>query len=784
MIRFKRIYYLLFIIVVLLGYTLFSTYNDLKNKTITEFNAQQALLAKQAAGSIEKHFSHYMLDITGLSEISFIAALNGPGKELLHAFYNKHAHEIQALTRVDENGRILYTVPYNESAIGSDISGQAHIRHIIETREPVVSEVFTAVQGFRTVACHVPVFEGLTFKGTLAVLIPFHLLTEEFMKDINTGRDGYAWVISRKGVVLYSPIPGQADKTVFEIYRDAPSVISMAREMMSGKHGNTRYSVDRAQPDGIEKTAMQAVYYPIHLGNTFWSIVVASPEKEILSTMAGFRNKLLVIALLFAAAASMYSFFIIRARTILKEEKKRRQTEAALLESEKKYRTILDDIEDGYFEVDIRGNLIFFNNAMCHILGYSRSELMGKNNREFMDTANATKVYQAFNKVFVTEKAIKEFDWEVIPKNGARRHIDTSVSLMKDSEGRKTGFRGIMRDISERRLAEEKMREYKNRYQALFDRSLDCVFVHDFKGRFIDANEAAINMLGYDGKDLPGLSVKDILRRDQFVLAADVLKDLQESGFQKKLTGFKLKHKNGQTVDVETKSAVIYKEGKPYAIQGIARDITEKLKMEAQFQQARKLEAIGTLAGGIAHDFNNILTAILGNTEMARYVLPENSRAAAHINRVYQAGIRARDLVKQILAFSRQADYDLEIIKIQDVVKEAITFLRASIPTTIDIRQDIHPDCGPIKGDPTQIHQIIMNLCTNAYHAMRETGGVMRIALSQTEARPENPAMGNPSPPHAWVRLEVSDTGTGIDGDALEKIFDPYYPESRVKRTF
>jgi PAS domain S-box-containing protein len=520
---------------------------------------------------------------------------------------------------------------------------------------------------------------------------------------------------------------------------------------------------------------MQAVYYPIHLGNTLWSIAVASPEKEILSTMAGFRNKLLIIALLFAVAGSMYSFFIIRAKTILKEEKKRRQTEMALLESEKKYRTILDDIEDGYFEVDIRGSLTFFNNAMCKILGYTPSELTGKNNREFMDTENAAKVYQAFNKVFITEKAMKALDWEVIQKNGARRHVDASVSLVKDAAGLKTGFRGIIRDISERRQAEEKMREYKNRYQALFDRSLDCVFVHDFKGKFIDANEAAITMLGYDRNNLPRLSVKDILQPDHFPLAAEVLKDLQESGTQKKVTVFRLKHKHGQTVVVETKSAVIYKEGKPYAIQGIARDITEKLKMEAQFHQARKIEAIGILAGGIAHDFNNILTVILGNAEMAQYVLPENNPAADHVHQIYQAGFRARDLVKQILAFSRQADQDMKIIKIQDVVKEALAFLRASIPTTIDIMQDIHSDCGPILADPTQIHQIIMNLCTNAYHAMRATGGVMRIVLSNSEAVKIRPETEGPARPGAFVLLEVSDTGTGIHPESLGKIFDPYY---------
>lgn len=765
MIRFKRIYGLLFIIVTLLGYTLFSIYRDLKTQTITEFNTQQALLAHQTSAGIERHFGHYLMDLSGLAEISAIVNLTGPGKELMHGFHMKHAHEIQAVSRIDENGRLLYTAPYNEGVIGSDISRQAHVRQIMDTRKPVVSEVFTAVQGYRTIACHVPVFEGLTFKGSLAVLIPFRLVAEEFMKGINIGRSVQAWVISRKGVILYSPQAGQAGQSIFDVYRDSPSLIDMAREMTAGKQGEAWYAAAGNQGNG-GSVAHQAVYCPIRLGSTFWSIAISAPEKAILSTMTGFRNKLVLIALLFVAAASMYSFFIIRARTVLKEEKKRRQAEAALLESEKKYRTILEEIEDGYFEVDLRGNMTFFNNAICHILGYSRSELVEKNNREFMDAETGKKVFETFNNVYQTGKPFKGFDWEVIQKDGTRRHLDTAISLLRDPSGRVTGFRGIARDITERKQAEAAMHEYKNRYQALFDRSLDCVFIHDFKGNFIDANEAAIHMLGYDRKYLPKLAIKDILSEDQFPLAAEVLKDLQAFGFHKNLAGFKLKHKSGRIVEVETKSAVIHKDGKPFAIQGIARDVTEKRKMEAQFHQSQKMEAIGTLAGGIAHDFNNILTVMLGNAEMASHVLPEASPATPYIRQVHLAGIRARDLVRQILAFTRQTDHDLKTVALQDIVKEAATFLRSSIPTTIDIRLDIQPDCPPILADPTQIHQILMNLCTNAYHAMRESGGTLSITLHRAN---------NGGADGDVVRLEISDTGTGIRPEVLDRIFDPYY---------
>jgi PAS domain S-box-containing protein len=775
MVKFKRRYILLSGMILLSGIMFISVYHTVKNQTITEFNTQQMLLAKQAAKSIEKYFHYYFLDLSFFSEISYISCLNRQGEELLDTFYKKHSDEILAVTRVSADGHILYTAPFNEKAIGADISNQKHIQTIIKTQKPVVSDVFEAVQGYPTVAYHVPVFNNGKFNGSLCVLIPFKNLAEAFLKNIKTGENGYAWVISEEGVELYCPVPGHIGKSIFETFGKFPSVISMAKKMIQGNQGITTYSYNKRRSEHIEEVTKHAVYFPIQLDNTFWSIVVSTPEKEVLSTMIGFRNRLIMIIALLMAVAAFLSYYVLQTRTLLKEEKNRRLTEKALLESEKKYRTILDEIEDGYFEVDIKGNLTFFNDSLCKIVDYSRSELMKMNNRDFMDAENSKKVYQAFNAVFTTGIASKGIDWELIQKDGTRRQLDTSVSLIKDADGKKCGFRGIVRDISDRKLTEEKMREIKGRYQALFDRSLDCVFIHDFKGNFIDGNEAALKMMGYTQKELSSLKISKIISRDQFSIAARVRRELEKTGKQKGVSIFRLKHKDGHSVDVETKSSVIFRQGKPYAIQGIARDITGKKKMESQLRQAQKMEAIGTLAGGIAHDFNNILSAILGYSEIALINLPENDPAHSNIEQVVKAGIRARDLVKQILTFSRQAEQDLKPLKIQPVIKEAIQLLRASIPATIEIRQIISPDCGSIMADPTQIHQIIMNLCTNAYHAMRESGGIIDISLSQVRLSPDKLSRKTDLPAGSYVKIGISDTGSGMDDLTLQRIFDPYF---------
>jgi CheY-like chemotaxis protein/two-component sensor histidine kinase len=189
---------------------------------------------------------------------------------------------------------------------------------------------------------------------------------------------------------------------------------------------------------------------------------------------------------------------------------------------------------------------------------------------------------------------------------------------------------------------------------------------------------------------------------------------------------------------------------------------------------AQKMEAIGTLAGGIAHDFNNILSPMMGYSEMLIEDLPQDSMLQKNAKEVFRSVLRAKDLVKQILAFSRQGDQELKPVRLQSILKEALKLLSASIPKTIDIQTNIDSHCGMIIADPTHIHQIIMNLATNAYHAMEDTGGQLKVTLKQTKIESEYDGfLELISGKHAL--LIVADTGTGIKKNVIEKIFDPYF---------
>ena len=255
---------------------------------------------------------------------------------------------------------------------------------------------------------------------------------------------------------------------------------------------------------------------------------------------------------------------------------------------------------------------------------------------------------------------------------------------------------------------------------------------------------------------------------------------LGNNGFRTGPDELFLNRKDGTQVVVEIQTLPITIKNRDIVL-GIARDITErkqaeieKIKLENQLRQAYKIESIGTLAGGIAHDFNNILFPVLGHTEMLLHDIPIENPAHSSLKKIYAGANRAKELVKQILTFSRQEENELRLMKMQPIIKEALKLIRSTIPTTIDIKQYIRKDCGVIKADPTQIHQIVMNLATNAYHAMEKDGGELKVSLKEIELG-ELDLINQDMTPGAHACLTVVDTGKGMDKELINQIFDPFF---------
>jgi PAS domain S-box-containing protein len=459
-------------------------------------------------------------------------------------------------------------------------------------------------------------------------------------------------------------------------------------------------------------------------------------------------------------------------------------SEQALKQSEEKYRTIMENIEDGYFEVDIAGNFTFFNDSMCKLIGYSPSAMTGMNNREYMDAENAKRVFETFNRVYETGKPTKGFNWEIIKVDGTRRQVDTSVSLITDEDGNRIGFRGVARDITGRKQAEQALSESEEKYRQLVNHAPTGIYRVDFNaGKLVSVNDVMCEYTGYSEKELLTMRALDFLTEESQKRFLDRLDKLFKGEQIPRTAEYKAKTKDGHEFWIFLDSRYEYdRDGKLNGATVVAHDITdrkqaeeEKLRLENQLQQAQKMEAVGTLAGGIAHDFNNILSVIIGYTELILMNGNVDSEVKQNLKEIFNASKHARDMVKQILAFSRQSKHERKPIQVRYIVKEALKMLRASLPATIQIQQKLEKNTGVIEADPTQFHQILMNLCTNSAQAMHEKDGVLKISLSNIDWDQDDAARPPELKPGPYLKLSVSDTGDGIHPEARCHIFEPYF---------
>jgi PAS domain S-box-containing protein len=315
-------------------------------------------------------------------------------------------------------------------------------------------------------------------------------------------------------------------------------------------------------------------------------------------------------------------------------------------------------------------------------------------------------------------------------------------------------------------LLDRKLQESEEKYRSMMESMKDAVYICSSEFRIEYMNPGMIRRIGHDASG--ELCHKAIYDSDE-KCSWCVFDRIQEG----KHVEYELENPKDNRYYSITNSPIRHS-GESISKLTILRDITESKAIEAQLWQARKMGSIGTLAGGIAHDFNNILSGIMGYTELALDSVERESQLYNNLQEVFRAGNRARDLVKQILTFSRQTGQDRKPIQVRHIVNEALEFLRASLPTSTEVRRNIQSD-ALVLANPTQIHQVLMNLCTNADYAMREKGGVLEVKLEEVELSADFTALQPDMKPGAYLNLTVSDTGNGMPPDVLEKIFDPFF---------
>jgi PAS domain S-box-containing protein len=339
----------------------------------------------------------------------------------------------------------------------------------------------------------------------------------------------------------------------------------------------------------------------------------------------------------------------------------------------------------------------------------------------------------------------------------------------------------VFANALENKSTRQALQESEERLRTVFETFPDPVTIIQAEdGRCIDVNSAFSRVTGWSATEVIGKTAAELDVWEDPEVRQKLVDGVAEKGKIENLeASFRLK--DGRTITALMSAVLIRLHDRPHILT-ITRDISElksaqdeREQLKTQLIQAQKMEAIGTLAGGIAHDFNNILGAIIGYAEMALYDTRQDSMEHYNIEQVLKAGHRAKNLVKQILAFSRKSEQNKQIVSLTPIIKEALDLLRASLPTTIEIRQHIEPNLDAIYADPTQIHQVMMNLCTNAGHAMADTAGILTVSLQNVDLTAKATAGYPDLSAGPYVKLSISDTGHGMDAPTMERIFDPYF---------
>jgi PAS domain S-box-containing protein len=467
----------------------------------------------------------------------------------------------------------------------------------------------------------------------------------------------------------------------------------------------------------------------------------------------------------------------------------RKQVEEWLKESQQQLADIINFLPDATLVIDMTGRVIAWNKAMEEMTGIEARDILGKGNYEYALPFYGKRRPILIDLVIDPEEKT-EADYEKIERKDFLLSGETYVQLLKeggaylfgkasvlrDSRGNIVGAIESIRDITERKRVEESLAQAEEKYRSIFENAIEGISQTSLEGRLLSANPALARILGYDSPEAVINKLTDISKQIYVdpERRTELLRLIEEWG---SVRGFEAqffrKDKSIAWVALNLR-AVHDKNGNAAYLEGTVQDITDRKLLESQLIQAQKMEAIGTLAGGIAHDFNNILAAILGYTELTKGRL-QQKELHGYLDRVLQACDRAKNLVAQILTFSRQAEQERKPLDLRLIINETLKLIRATLPSTIEIRQKIASEVHAVFADSTQIHQILINLCTNAAHAMREKGGRLEITLDNVEIVQKMSPLHSDLTPGPYVKLTVSDTGTGIAPEVIHRIFDPFF---------
>jgi len=626
--------------------------------------------------------------------------------------------------------------------------------------------------------------EGAFHEGQLRVLegiasgAPLHAVLTRIVELVEARAGGglacsILLVDRARGVVVHGAAPSLPPEYVARI--DGSPIGSSA-----GSCGTAATTGERVVVEDVATSPLWTAYRDIALAHGLracWSSPIFSPSREVLGTFAIYYGE--------PRGPSAVEIEWVDVATHLAAIAIGRDDSARQLrESESRYRHIVDTAFEGVWMVDAAANVTFVNRRLAEMLGYAREEMLGRSSFDFMDEAAKVEARELLARRL--SGVSEQFEFRLRRKDGADFWAVIASSPVLDDAGRTVGALAMVTDNNERRRANAALRESEEKNRILFDHAAIGIALVGLDRRILRCNAAMARFLGYTPEEIAtmtieGFSFPDDVARDGPLVSALLSGERSSYEVEKRY-----RRKDGQVVWGRLVVTCVRDEaGVPQHTIGLVEDITarrqeseEREKLESQLRRAQKLQSLGTLASGIAHDFNNILTAISGHNQLALHALGATGDAGqparARLEEVEQATRRAADLVQRLLTFSRPEAARRGPLQVGPAVEEVERLLRASAPgvTQVSVRL---ATSAYVMADPVQIHQLVMNLGTNAIHALGDRGGNVEIVVEDVIVDPEESRASADLVVGPHVRLTVRDDGCGMTPELQERIFEPFF---------
>lgn len=802
----KYIVYLVSLLLLALAgvYFYVSIDNQAKNDSIERLYFQEKTLCMQAVNGIEEYFKYYKQLLVFLAHNESIARNTPDGQQLIRDLYQAQSETILSITRVDSNKKIIYTYP-EEKSIGKDVSAQSHIKLIFTTQRPVLSNVFKSVQGFETIALHVPVFDNGEFHGSLAVLFSFSKISKKYIEKIVIGKSGYAVMINQDGLQLYSPIVENLGKSVYELMLGNKPIAIMTDRMRAGEEGKFSYVLG---PDGVTGVKKHAYFAPIHIENAVWSVCVTAPEEEAFYHISELRNRLSLLLLLILTGVIASVVLLVRRLISHRREEMRKAADAIINKVQKENERALallgaaiTEAPAGIVVVDAETlSVLVCNRAAIETFSFNRESALGVDYDTF--TANVTIMNPATLAVVSNEersiiKAITRGDvfinqeFIIWHKDNTLNWVTANISPVRDGEGNIIAGIVLLSDITMKKKDEESIRLSEIRFRTLFNSAKDSISIIK-DSVYYDCNTSTEAIFGLSREEFLGKNPTDFSPE----LQADGEKSLylMNKYFDKVMNGtpqffeWVHKRKDGSEFNTEVSLSRMEYSGE-YLMIAIVRDVTQRKlaearskELEEQLIQSQKIESLGRLAGGIAHDINNMLTPIIGYSEVLLNELPEDDKRRSRLQNIIKSVLSSRDMVRQLLAFARKQSLEFQTIDLNEVIEDFSRILKRTLRENVTIKYNYAQKLPKILADKGQIEQIIMNLCINAQDAMPE-GGHLFIQTENISVDKDFELHGGAAiPPGNYVKVSITDTGKGIEKDIQDMVFEPFFTTKGLGR--